>query len=256
MHKTRLLHCKRSLLFFIRFLFSYIRNKVVICCWKCVSDVEDCALTIVYMYSSKRLKIEGWRILLACATCLNFKHICSCVENLCHKFQSINFCAEIGDLDIGIAEGEREWRSKSAGQQVIKKAVGKVVFLTFNCEHSACIAWCLQISVVDAFANSLGAHCRLPSSAPGLYNPLTWMWSLRNVEEEKLELVEKQVGLESIGARGTSKVLSFALVSGTIVYMHWRWHEHCSWMVEHMFSLHPFGSCLANKEITYMFILH
>jgi hypothetical protein len=23
-------------------------------------------------------------------------------------------------------------------------------------EHSACIAWCLQISVVDAFANSLG----------------------------------------------------------------------------------------------------
>lgn len=42
-------------------------------------------------------------------------------------------------------------------------------------ERSACIAWCLQISVVDAFANSLGAHCRLPSSAPGLYNPLTWM---------------------------------------------------------------------------------
>ncbi len=123
-------------------------------------------------------------------------------------------------------------------------------------EHSACIAWCLQISVVDAFANSLGAHCRLPSSAHGLHNPLTWMWFLRNLEEEKLELVEKQVGLESIGARGTSKVLSFALVSGTIVYMHWRWHENCSWMVEHMFSLHPFGSCLANKEITYMFILH
>jgi hypothetical protein len=40
------------------------------------------------------------------------------------------------------------------------------------------------------------------------------------LEEEKLELVENQVGLESIGARGTSKVLSFALVSGTIVYMH------------------------------------
>jgi hypothetical protein len=75
-------------------------------------------------------KVEGWRILLACATCLNFKHICLCVENLCHKFQSINFCADFGDLDIGIAEGEREWRSKSPGQQVIKKAVGKVVFLS------------------------------------------------------------------------------------------------------------------------------